>query len=264
MINKKQIIVGTSGWGSKISYNKSLELGNKLTSYGINQFDTAPTYGAGCAHHILNTLSKENRISVNTKYGEITKLSLKEIIKRIYRFHNINIFKKSFDFVKVDKKERFDKKFWNINNIEQYLIKFKQDLNNCEIKIFYLHSPPYDILNKEYLNKLIKLMNEYNISLGVSWPDYRDLELLSNNFPNIAVQISLNTFNNLSIDIYSNIKTLHINSIFKNNSKNREVHQNRFTTKINNFLKSNEKYSLVLGINSDNSIKNLKHLLVNA
>ena len=261
MISKKQIIIGTSGWGSKISYNKSLELGNKLTSFGINQFDTAPTYGAGCAHHILNTLSKENRISVNTKYGEITKLNLKEIIKRIYRYHNINIFKKSFDFVKINKKERLDKKFWNISNIEQYLIKFTQDLNNCEIKILYLHSPPYKILDKEYLNKLIQLMSKYNILLGVSWPDFRDLELLSNNFPNIAVQISLNTFSNLKIDIYDQMRVLHINSIFKNSSK-KKVHQNKFSKEITNFLKKNENYSVVLGINSYNSITNLKQLLI--
>ena len=76
------------------------------------------------------------------------------------------------------------------------MIKFTQDLNNCEIKILYLHSPPYKILDKEYLNKFIQLMSKYNILPGVSWPDFRDLELLSNNFPNIAVQISLNTFSN--------------------------------------------------------------------
>ena len=141
------------------------------------------------------------------------------------------------------------------------MIKFTQDLNNCEIKILYLHSPPYKILDKEYLNKFIQLMSKYNILPGVSWPDFRDLELLSNNFPNIAVQISLNTFSNLKIDIYDQMKILHINSIFKNSSK-KKVHQNKFSKEITNFLKKNENYSVVLGINSYNSIKNLKQLLI--
>ena len=57
------------------------------------------------------------------------------------------------------------------------------------------------------------------------------------------------------------MKILHINSIFKNSSK-KKVHQNTFSKEITNFLKKNENYSVVLGINSYNSIKNLKQLLI--
>ena len=263
MLNKKKIIIGTSGWGSKISYNKSLEIGKKLISLGINQFDTAPTYGGGCAHQILNNLSINNKTLINTKYGEITKLSLKEIIKRIYRFHNFNTFKRSYDFVKVDKKIRFDKNFWNIENIEKYLIKVKQDINNCDIKILYLHSPPYEILNKEYLNDFIELTNIYNILPGVSWPDHRDLRLLLNNFPHIMLQISLNTFNDLNLDDVHKAKSITINSIFKDNYKNNKVRQSKFGEEIIDFLKLNENHNLVLGINSNNSIKSLNELLIN-
>ena len=82
MINKKQIVIGTSSWGSKINLKKSLELGNKLISIGLNHFDTAPTYGAGYSHYILNNLSKNNHVLVDTKYGEITLINFKEIIKK--------------------------------------------------------------------------------------------------------------------------------------------------------------------------------------
>ena len=86
---KSRIIIGTSGWGSKISFNKSYEIGSKLIEFGINNFDTAPNYGSGYSHHILNQLSKNYKMSVDTKFGDITIPSFKELAKRIYRFHEL-------------------------------------------------------------------------------------------------------------------------------------------------------------------------------
>jgi aryl-alcohol dehydrogenase-like predicted oxidoreductase len=260
LINKKQIVVGTSSWGSKINLKKSLEIGNKLISIGINHFDTAPTYGAGYSHYTLNNLSKNNHVLVDTKYGEITLINLREIIKKIYRFININSFNKSFEFMRINKQIRYEKKFWEIKNIEKYLDKFKYDLGNCEIKTFYLHSPPFNILNKNYLNKFTLMMDKKKILPGISWPDYRDIKMLTTNFPNISLQISLNTFNHSKEIFLKNKKYLLLNNIFKNNTLYKK---NKLDKNIINFLKLNKNYKLVIGINSCESVKSLKEILIN-
>ena len=263
MINKKQIVIGTSSWGSKINLKKSLELGNKLISIGLNHFDTAPTYGAGYSHYILNNLSKNNHVLVDTKYGEISLINFKEIIKKFYRFININSFNKSFEFMRVNKEIRYQEKFWEIKNIEKYICKFKHDLGNCEVKTFYLHSPPYNILNKDFLNKFILMMDEKKILPGISWPDYRDVKMLTNNFSNIALQISLNTFNNSKEIFLKNKKYLLLNSIFRNNNLIKKDQQIKLDKDIINFLELNKNHKLIIGINSCESLKSLKEILIN-
>ena len=69
-MKKSQIIIGTASWGSKINFSKSIDIGNKIISMGLNYFDTAPNYGGGYSHYILNRLAKSNDIFVDTKYGQ--------------------------------------------------------------------------------------------------------------------------------------------------------------------------------------------------
>ena len=52
----KKIIVGTSAWGSKISYSKSFEILEELLDSGFVQFDTAPNYGSGYSQNITRTV----------------------------------------------------------------------------------------------------------------------------------------------------------------------------------------------------------------
>ena len=117
-MNKNQIIIGTSAWGSRISFKQSLNIGNKLIKMGINKFDTAPHYGSGYAHHILNFLSKENQIEVDTKYGDILTPNVREIVKRIYRYSNLKNLKNSFKYLEFSKEKRNKKSFWYIENIK--------------------------------------------------------------------------------------------------------------------------------------------------
>ena len=149
--------------------------------------------------------------------------------------------------MRINKQIRYEKKFWEIKNIEKYLDKFKYDLGNCEIKTFYLHSPPFNILNKNYLNKFTLMMDKKKILPGISWPDYRDIKMLTSNFPDIALQISLNTFNHSKEKFLKNKKYLLLNSIFKNNTLYKK---NKLDKNIINFLKLNKNYKLVIGINS--------------
>ena len=81
---------------------------------GLNYFDTAPNYGGGYSHYILNRLAKSNNIFVDTKYGQNISLTPKEIAKRIYRFTNFKSFKQSFKYIRFNKIQRNNKNFWSI------------------------------------------------------------------------------------------------------------------------------------------------------
>ena len=81
---------------------------------GLNHFDTAPNYGAGYSHYVLNELGKRKTIIIDTKYGQNLNLSLKEIAKRIYRFINLKSFKQSLRYIKFSNLERGNESFWKI------------------------------------------------------------------------------------------------------------------------------------------------------
>ena len=121
----KKIIVGTSAWGSKISYSKSFEILEELLDSGFVQFDTAPNYGSGYSQNIINSISK--KLIVNTKFGQKMNLSFKEIFKRIYRFNNLNAFFKS-NLNLINYSFQNKKKFWLVSNIDKNFIEIKKDL----------------------------------------------------------------------------------------------------------------------------------------
>ena len=216
-MNKSQIIIGTSSWGSKISCNNSIDIGKKLYFIGLNYFDTAPTYGGGYSHYILNKLALKNKVMIDTKYGQLVSLSFKEISKRIYRFINFSSFKKSFETVSYKTDQRNLKDFWNIKNIDKHFDSCKENLKNCEINTFYLHNPPFGILNKSYLQELHDLMKSKNVILGISGIDMNDLDLIINNFPSIKLQVSLDFFFSSREKIVKNIQNLNVNGLFRDN-----------------------------------------------
>jgi len=265
-MKNSQVIIGTSSWGSKIGFNKSIDIGNQVISMGLNYFDTAPNYGGGCSHYILNSLAKNNKILVDTKYGQIVRPTPKEIAKRFYRFINFESFKKSFKYLQIDKTQRNKENFWSIDRIEKYLNHYNVDLNSCEIKTFYLHSPPFGILNKNYLKNLNNFMEGKKILLGISGPDIKDLDLILDNFPNIKLQLPINFFFNSKDKIIKKIKYLNINNLFRNYKNNKILHPDHGKENRKDLLKilnNNEKYKIVIGINSYQSIEKLKKILIN-
>jgi len=265
-VKKSQIIIGTASWGSKINFNKALEIGNSIVSIGLNHFDSAPNYGSGYSHHILNKLGKEKDIFVDTKYGQDIVLSSKEIAKRIYRFTNFKLFKQSFRYIKFNNQERNNKNFWKIEKLEQALNLYSKDLNNCKIKTFYLHCPPYGILNNEYLEKFFNLLNKKNILPAISEPDTKDLDLLVKNFPNIKLQFSIESFWDSKDKIIKKIDNLSINSIFKKLKQDRisDINiENKFWKGFIKILDDNNSYKIVLGVNSYKSIEELKRITLN-
>ena len=266
-MKKSQIIIGTASWGSKINFNKSIDIGNKIISMGLNYFDTAPNYGGGYSHYILNRLAKSNNIFVDTKYGQEISFTPKEIVKRFYRFTNFKSFKQSFKYIRFKKTQRNSENFWSIQELEKYLNLFREDLKYCEIKTFYLHSPPYGILNKDYLEKFNNFFEDKKILPAISWPDIKDLDLLLNNFPDIKLQLSIDSFWSSKDKIIKKIKNLNINSIFKKIKNNKILdinYKNKFRKDLIQVLDNNDKYKIVLGINSNESVGKLKKIIINS
>ena len=258
-MKNSQIIIGTASWGSKINFNKSLDIGNSIISMGLNHFDTAPNYGAGYSHYILNQLGKRKTILIDTKYGQDISLSPKEIAKRIYRFINLKSFKQSFRNITFSNQERNNKNFWKIEKLEHALNSYSEELTHCEIKTFYLHSPPYGILNSEYLEIFFNILNKKSILSGISQPDIKDLDLLINNFPNIRLQFSLESFWNSKDKIINKINNLSINSIFKKLKENKisDINvENKFWKSFIEIIDNNNNYKIVLGVNSYKSVEN--------
>lgn len=261
-MKKNQIIIGTSAWGSRISFKHSLNIGTCLIEMGIKEFDTAPHYGSGYSHHILNILAKVNKIEVNTKYGDSLSPNIKEILKRIYRYNDLKSFKNSFKYLEFSKIKRFKKSFWDLKNIEENLDLYLKDLNKCRVKTLFLHSPPKDILNKTYLELVNSYLIKRNIKFGISWPNHSDYEFLLSEFPNLILQISLNYFLKNQKKIVENFKFVYINSIFKNSI---DLKKNKSTkTSLKNYLHDIEipdNYKIIIGINSKKSVEKISQII---
>jgi aryl-alcohol dehydrogenase-like predicted oxidoreductase len=265
-MNQSQIKIGTSAWGSKISIKKAITLGNKISNINLNHFDTAPNYGSGYSHYVLNNLGKRKNILVDTKYGQNIRLSLKELTKRIYRFKNFKSFMQSFKNIKFNNYERNNEKFWNINKIEKTFNSINIDLNYCKIKSFYLHSPPYGILTKKYLEEFSDFFIKKKIFPGISDPDTKDLMLIIENFPTINLQISLNTFWKNRKDLIYNMENIHLNSVFRKLNNDQIISNNidsDFKDEFLEILKKKKNYKIILGINSNHTLEKLKDINLN-
>ena len=103
---------------------------------------------------------RKKKILIDTKYGQNINLSFKEVSKRIYRFKNFKSLKQSFKYIAFNNNERIYEQYWDINKIEKNFNSMNEDLNNCEIRSFYLHSPPRGILNNKYLEVFTSYFNK--------------------------------------------------------------------------------------------------------
>jgi hypothetical protein len=265
-MNQSQIKIGTSAWGSRIGIKEAITLGDKISNINLNHFDTAPNYGSGYSHYILNNLGKRKNILVDTKYGQNIRLSLKELTKRIYRFKNFKSFMQSFKNIRLNNDERNNEKFWNINKIEKTFDSMNFDLVNCKIKSFYLHSPPYGILNKKYLEKFSEYFIKKKILPGVSDPDTKDLMLIIENFPTINLQISLSTFWKNRKDLINNMENINLNGVFRKLNNDKIISNNidyNFKDEFLEILKKKENYKIILGINTNNTFEKLKNINLN-
>jgi len=253
-----KIIIGTSSWGSKSSYKNSLTISKILIGSGFNQFDSAPNYGSGYSHDILNIIGKKQKISVNTKFGQRISLNLYEIMKRIYRFYNFKSFLNS-NYNLYNSSKQNKKNYWNISNISKNYIKIKHHLNNCNIGIFFLHSPNNDVVNENFLREFEKFCFLKNLIPGISNTSDDNLKYIIYNFKNFTIQMSLIQYIKFEKQIIENENTVHINSIFKAKREQDKFDENNYLEAIVEYFKNLKKIKIVLGINSIPSCNNLIH-----
>ena len=264
-MNKSQIVLGTSSWGSKISFKDSIKLSDDLLKFEINHFDTAPLYGSGYSHYILNKIAEQNNISVDTKYGQNIKLGWKEFIKRCYRFINFDSFKDSFKHINLRVTERLKKDYWDIKKLNDSYNLFSKELNNCKISTFYLHGPPKYILDYEYLRNFELFCSNKNIIAGICNPDHENFFMLIEKFPNIKLQIPINFFWKNKEKILKSRNKIDIFRIFKTLMDDKEKNENNKISwkEFSNIINTNSKYKLVLGINSQKSLNKLSKIIDN-
>ena len=262
-MKKDRIIVGTSAWGSKISLRNSFLIGKKLINNGFNHFDTAPNYGSGYSHQILNQLANKKIIYVDTKFGDKHFLNLREILKRIYRFHNLRSFVNSFNYLEFKLPFRSSQFSWNLVNLENSIRKFENDLSNCKIKTIYLHGPPLGIIDIQYIEQFIAITKRKRLLSGISWPNKNDLETIKGFSSSFQLQVSINFFHQHKEFILSNFENVSIAGLFKKvrNEKLGEVSIKYFMDELSEIFSDKKKYKLTIGINSENSIDNLLRYL---
>ena len=251
-----RIIIGTSQWGSKIDYNKSIKIGNELVKFGINNFDTAPNYGLGYAHKILNNLNTNGKIIVNTKIGQRMKLNFKELLLRLYRFNGVNSFIRSnrylFKYSLINKKS-----FWKISNLEKEYELFKETLTNCDKQIFFLHSPPKEILTPDYLKIFKKFCDDNKLIPGLTSVDDVSLNSLINKMQGFCFQLSLNQYFRFENKIQNQLQKIYINKIFKNSLDQKKITKENYLKSVFEYFDDKTHVKLILGINSYNSLQKL-------
>ena len=250
----KKIIIGTSAWGSKISYSKSFEILEELLDSGFVQFDTAPNYGSGYSHNIINSISK--KLIVNTKFGQKMNLSFKEIFKRIYRFNNLNAFFKSNSNL-INYSFQNKKNFWLVSNIDKNFIEIKKDLSNCAIDTFFLHSPLKETISDQFIMEFIKFCNLNNLVPGISNIQDDIFLYLISNYKNIVFQMPLTQYFKYEKIIERNQNTIHINSIFRSKYLQNKISVKNYEIAIFEYFKNKHNIKLILGINSNRSMKSL-------
>ena len=254
LLNK--IIIGTSAWGSKISYNQSIFISEKLIKFGFTQFDTAPNYGAGLSQYILNNVSKKKSTYINTKFGQKINFSVKEIIKRIYRYQSFKTFLSS-NLIYLKYCFRKDKQFWSIIKIKHFLELDKKKLNNCKFNIFFLHNPPSKFLSNRFLKKFINLCKYQNLTYGISGVDDNTLLFLLINYKNFVFQLSLVQYLKYEKIIQKNNIKVHVNSLFKLKFSQKKFSIINYEKKIFQYFIKKSNVKLILGVNSIKSFKKL-------
>ena len=265
-MNKSQIVIGTGSWGSWINFKESIQVSTSLLKLGLNHFDTAPLYGSGYSHYILNEIGKQNNILIDTKYGQNTHLNWRELFKRFYRFINFKTFKYSFKHIRFNKHARLKKDFWDIQKLNDAYNLFLYELDKCKITTFYLHGPPEYILDYKYLQNFSTFFITKGVIPGISSPGQESLDMLIEKFPNIKLQMPIEFFWKNKEKILKSQNKIDIFKIFKkiiNDRKNSQSNDKEFWHEFLNIIEANSKYKLVLGINSKNSIEKLKKILEN-
>jgi len=195
---KNKIIIGASQYGARVNIDHSLKIIKFLFNNNFKFFDTAPLYGCGLSHFIFNRTKKKNLIT--TKIGQPLKLSLLEILKRIYRFNSLENFFFSFKHFYFDKRKK--KKFWSKKNLELIINEYEKEMPNNIIKSIYFHRPPHKLIDKKILSDFINLSKNKKFLPGICNISSKNLGIIKNK--TLTLQIDIKFY----LKYYNKIKNL--------------------------------------------------------
>lgn len=199
----KNIGVGTSNYGSRISPSNSIKLLKKSFDYGVNYIDTAPIYGFGNAEIIINKFIKKYKIKrenliITTKFGLIPSGKIILFRKYILPFLRRIIFKVMDNKPTQTKSVVFQSNILKINEIKKQIKSSLSNLDTDYIDNLVIHNNVLEYLkNNEIVNYLANLKNKgvvKNIGISSSLISNELIDLVNkNDFINI-LQIPLSNY----------------------------------------------------------------------
>lgn len=199
----KNIGVGTSNYGSRISPSSSIKLLKRSFDSGVNYIDTAPIYGFGNAEIIINKFINKYKIKresliITTKFGLVPN---KKII--LFRKYVLPFFRKII-FKIIDKKPNetksvvFQSNILKIPEIEKQIKRSLSNLNTEYIDNLVIHNNVLQYLkNIKIVNYLISLKNKgviKNIGISSSLISNELVELVNKNDFIDILQIPLSNY----------------------------------------------------------------------
>ena len=259
-----QIVVGTSAWGSRIPVRRALSLGRALLGHGIRRFDTAPTYGSGYAHYILNRLAygEKTRVVVDTKYGHLNEFGLRGWAKKILRAPSPQALCNAC--WQHETTDRDAPGFWAATRILSAFDRARKDLSSCEIDAFYLHGPPEtairSALGSSEVLDVCEGLKTCGTILGIAEANY-DIGFLAT-IPgerNLRVQTGLFDFLQNRAAFEQNSRTeVHINGLFRDRNRVEEelkLSSGEVDAILSSWLAADQSRRVVIGINSMRSVE---------
>lgn len=195
--------VGTSNYGSRISPYNSIKLLKKSFDSGVNYIDTAPIYGFGNAEVIISKFIKKYRISrqsliITTKFGLVPSAKIILVRKYVLPF-----FRRLLFFI-MDKKSTktetvvFKRNILAIHEIEKQIKKSLSSLDTDYIDNLLIHNNVMDYVNNneivDYLTSLKTKGVVKNIGISTTLITNDILDLVNKNDFIDILQIPLSNY----------------------------------------------------------------------
>ena len=147
--------------------------------------------------------------------------------------------------------------FYGASNIEKNFIQIKKDLSNCLIQTFFLHSPTNAIISDKFIDEYINFCNLNKLIPGISNVEDDLITNLITKYKKVTFQMSLLQYLKFEEKIEENQNMIQINSIFRSKDLQNKISKENYERSVFEYFKNNNNIKLVLGINSEESVKNL-------
>ena len=231
---------------------------------GFCHFDTAPTYGAGYARLALEQVagSVPGHLRVDSKYGQLARFSVRELLKRTLRAPSRAAWMQSFDRPQLI--DRSSMSFWTQAQIAQAFNDFRSWLPSVESPRFYLHAPPVPVLGDEFDATAIWLARQ-GVELAISSPCAADMQqIFTAAHRPVPVQISvLELLRDLDALMRVQDLDVSVNGLYRDEQDyKRKLGLSRpdVVEKLRSVFSAKESWRLVVGINHVRNLPDLHRL----